>query len=238
MEKEFENGLFSVWMGLKLCVLPLVLLSGLHSMSIEMATSLLIHWLHDFAHKQDSQLNSSVLMTVWRVVIEVWQDSQLNSSAFSHCSVWRVAIGKGVLLCVACKAQLLYGVLANYPNLGCQSVGSKWVHIPSRNYWWQGAGFFWGDWFPFVLQERVPDNRGIFQARSGQCYRYASSLRHDGDPLGFLCIKPSIVSYRSAKCQIFRKCVAQIGLYHYIAKYGHLGCGRKVSPPFRSIEII
>ena len=26
--------------------------------------------LHDFAHKQDSQLNSSVLITVWRVVIE------------------------------------------------------------------------------------------------------------------------------------------------------------------------
>ena len=55
-----------------------------------------IHCLHDFAHKQDSQLNSSVLITMWRVVIEVWQDSQLNSSAFSHCSVWRVAIGKGV----------------------------------------------------------------------------------------------------------------------------------------------
>ena len=50
-----------------------------------------IHCLHDFAHKQDSQLNSSVLITVWRVVIEVWQDSQLNSSAFSHCSVWRFA---------------------------------------------------------------------------------------------------------------------------------------------------
>ena len=29
-----------------------------------------IHCLHDFAHKQDSQLNSSVLITVWRVVIE------------------------------------------------------------------------------------------------------------------------------------------------------------------------
>ena len=55
-----------------------------------------IHCLHDFAHKQDSQLNSLVLITVWRVVIEVWQNSQLNSSAFSHCSVWRVAIGKGV----------------------------------------------------------------------------------------------------------------------------------------------
>ena len=51
-----------------------------------------IHCLHDFAHK----LNSLVLITVWRVVIEVRQDSQLNSSAFSHCSVWRVAIGKGV----------------------------------------------------------------------------------------------------------------------------------------------
>ena len=25
--------------------------------------------LHDFAHKQDSQLNSSALITVWRVVI-------------------------------------------------------------------------------------------------------------------------------------------------------------------------
>ena len=35
-----------------------------------------LHCLHDFAHKQDYQL---------------------NSSAFSHCSVWRVAIGKGVL---------------------------------------------------------------------------------------------------------------------------------------------
>ena len=56
-----------------------------------------IHCLHDFAHKQDSQLNSLVLITVWRVVIEVRQDSQLNSSAFSHCSVSRVAIGKGVL---------------------------------------------------------------------------------------------------------------------------------------------
>ena len=31
------------------------------------------------------------------MVIEVWQDTQLNSSAFSHCSVWRFAIGKGVL---------------------------------------------------------------------------------------------------------------------------------------------
>ena len=30
-----------------------------------------IHYLHDFAHKQDSQLNSSLLITVWRVVIEV-----------------------------------------------------------------------------------------------------------------------------------------------------------------------
>ena len=30
----------------------------------------LIHCLHDFAHKQDSQLNSLVLITVWRVVIE------------------------------------------------------------------------------------------------------------------------------------------------------------------------
>ena len=60
--------------------------------------NLCIHCLHDFAHEQDSQLNSLVLITVWRVVIEVWQDSQLNSSAFSHCSVWRVAIGKGVLV--------------------------------------------------------------------------------------------------------------------------------------------
>ena len=48
--------------------------------------------------QQDSQVNSSVLITVWRVVIEVWQDSQLNSSAFSHCSVWRAAIGKGVFV--------------------------------------------------------------------------------------------------------------------------------------------
>ena len=31
----------------------------------------IIHCLHDFAHKQDSQLNSLVLITVWRVVIEV-----------------------------------------------------------------------------------------------------------------------------------------------------------------------
>ena len=30
----------------------------------------IIHCLHDFAHKQDSQLNSSVLIAVWRVVIE------------------------------------------------------------------------------------------------------------------------------------------------------------------------
>ena len=30
----------------------------------------IIHCLHDFAHKQDSQLNSSVLITVWRFVIE------------------------------------------------------------------------------------------------------------------------------------------------------------------------
>ena len=29
-----------------------------------------IHSLHEFAHKQKSQLNSSVLVTVWRVVIE------------------------------------------------------------------------------------------------------------------------------------------------------------------------
>ena len=30
----------------------------------------IIHCLHDFLHKQDSQLNSSVLITVWRFVIE------------------------------------------------------------------------------------------------------------------------------------------------------------------------
>ena len=60
--------------------------------------SYVLHCLHDFAHKQDSQLNSLVLFTVWRVVIEVWQDSLLDSSAFSHCSVWRVATGKGVLI--------------------------------------------------------------------------------------------------------------------------------------------
>ena len=58
---------------------------------------IIIHCLHDFAHKQDSQLNSSVLITVWRAVIEVWQDFELNSSASSHCSVWRAAIVKGVL---------------------------------------------------------------------------------------------------------------------------------------------
>ena len=34
-------------------------------------TGMGIHCLHDFAHKQHSQLNSSVLITVWRVVIEV-----------------------------------------------------------------------------------------------------------------------------------------------------------------------
>ena len=32
--------------------------------------TLVIHCLHDFAHEQDSQLNSSVIITVWRVVIE------------------------------------------------------------------------------------------------------------------------------------------------------------------------
>ena len=42
MKKEFENGIFLVLMVLKFCVLPLVLLSGLHSISIERATSLLI----------------------------------------------------------------------------------------------------------------------------------------------------------------------------------------------------
>ena len=46
-----------------------------------------IHCSHDFAHKQDSQLNSSILITVWRFVIKKsGQDSQLNSSAFSHCA--------------------------------------------------------------------------------------------------------------------------------------------------------
>ena len=29
-----------------------------------------IHCLHDFEHKQDSQLDSSVVITVWRFVIE------------------------------------------------------------------------------------------------------------------------------------------------------------------------
>ena len=33
--------------------------------------SAIIHCLHDFVHKQDSQLNSLLLITVWRVVIEV-----------------------------------------------------------------------------------------------------------------------------------------------------------------------
>ena len=70
-----------------------------------------IHCFYDFAHKQDSQLNSLVLITVWRVVIEVWQDSQLNSSAFSHCSVWRVAIGKGVL-CMAKQCKVCVRELA------------------------------------------------------------------------------------------------------------------------------
>ena len=42
MKKEFENGLFLVWIALKLCVLPLVLLSGLHSISIKRATSPLL----------------------------------------------------------------------------------------------------------------------------------------------------------------------------------------------------
>ena len=39
MKKDFENSLFLVWKGLKLCVLSLVLLSDLHSMSVERATS-------------------------------------------------------------------------------------------------------------------------------------------------------------------------------------------------------
>ena len=42
MKKEFDNGIFLVLMVLKFCVLPLVLLSGLHSISNERATSLLI----------------------------------------------------------------------------------------------------------------------------------------------------------------------------------------------------
>ena len=37
---------------------------------IDLVNQLTIHCLHDFAHKQDSQLNSSVLITVWRFVIE------------------------------------------------------------------------------------------------------------------------------------------------------------------------
>ena len=42
MKEEFENGFFLVWMGPKLCVLPLVLLSGLHMTSIERASCLFI----------------------------------------------------------------------------------------------------------------------------------------------------------------------------------------------------
>ena len=42
MKKEFENGIFLVLIVLKCCVPPLVLLSGLHSISIERATTLLI----------------------------------------------------------------------------------------------------------------------------------------------------------------------------------------------------
>ena len=42
-----------------------------HLMPGEIGQMHLIHRLHDFAHKQDSQLNSLVLITVWRVAIEV-----------------------------------------------------------------------------------------------------------------------------------------------------------------------
>ena len=51
-------------------------LAGLGSLDISGShravewSDLPIHCLHEFAHKQGSQLNSSVLITVWRVVIE------------------------------------------------------------------------------------------------------------------------------------------------------------------------
>ena len=96
---------------------------------------LTIHCLHDFPHKQDSQLNSLVLITVWRVVIEVWQDSQLNSSAFSHCSVWRVAIGKGVYPVISNKGtQFIYSIylrmdvlLTNLIVSTCSSNYREWT---------------------------------------------------------------------------------------------------------------
>ena len=39
-------------------------------MVAESERALEIHCLYDFAHKQDSQLDSSVLITVWRVLME------------------------------------------------------------------------------------------------------------------------------------------------------------------------
>ena len=68
----------------------------------------------------------------------------------------------------------------------------------------------------FPLQVRVPDNRRIFQARSDQCqvcqFLEASwralevslyETKHSSALFGN-------VSYMSVKCQIFRKCDAQI----------------------------
>ena len=45
-----------------------------------------IHSLHEFARKQKSQQNSSVVVTVWRAVIEKGvTEVPKNSSAFGHC---------------------------------------------------------------------------------------------------------------------------------------------------------
>ena len=42
----------------------------IHNLILVGLLSITIHCLHDSAHKQDSQLYSTVLITVWRFVIE------------------------------------------------------------------------------------------------------------------------------------------------------------------------
>ena len=46
----------------------------------------LIHCLHDFAHKQDSQLNSSVLITVWRVAVGKGAEKLQCRASISCCA--------------------------------------------------------------------------------------------------------------------------------------------------------
>ena len=57
----------------------------------------IIHSLHEFALKQEFQLNSSLLVTVWHVVNQKSATGVQKKIVQLLVTVWRVVIEKGVL---------------------------------------------------------------------------------------------------------------------------------------------